>query len=64
MRNRACHAEALSHSALSSWPKGLPNGRRRAPLDETRRFFTKDHRVIVPLTVNDILDEQIAMKLA
>ena len=43
MWNRACHAVALS----------LPNGRRRAPLDETQRPFTKDHPIIVPLTVRN-----------
>ena len=37
---------------------------KRPPLDETHRSFTKDHRIIVPLTVNDILDEEIASKLA
>ena len=25
----------------------------RAPLDETQRYFTKDLRIIVPLTVKD-----------
>jgi len=39
----------------------MPEG---APLDETKRLFTKAHRVIVPLTAKDILDEEIAMKLA
>lgn len=33
-------------------------------MNEIQRYFTKEHRIIVPLTVNDILDEQIAMKLA
>ncbi len=28
------------------------------------RFFREEHRVIVPLTVREILDEQIAHKLA
>ena len=27
--------------------------RKRASLDETQRFFTKHHRIIVPLTVKD-----------
>jgi len=31
---------------------------------EIGRFFTDEHRVIVPLTVRDILDEEIARKLA
>jgi hypothetical protein len=33
-------------------------------LTEADRFFRKEHRVIVPLTVREILDEQIARKLA
>ena len=33
-------------------------------LTEIDRFFRKSHRVIVPLTVREILDEQIAQKLA
>ena len=33
-------------------------------LREIGRFFTEEHRVIVPLTVRDILDEEIARKLA
>jgi len=31
---------------------------------EIGRFFTDEHRVIVPFTVRDILDEEIARKLA
>ena len=31
---------------------------------EIGRFFKDDHKVIVPLTVREILDEEIAMKLA
>jgi restriction endonuclease Mrr len=31
---------------------------------EISRFFREEHRVIVPFTVRDILDEQIAQKLA
>jgi len=30
---------------------------------EIGRFFTEEHRVIVPITVRDILDEEIARKL-
>lgn len=33
-------------------------------IHEINSFFKKQHRVIVPLTVREILDEQIAMKLA
>ena len=33
-------------------------------MNEIQRFFTKEHRIIVPLTVDDILNEEIAMKLA
>ena len=33
-------------------------------LAEIGRFFREEHRVIVPLTVREILDEQIAHKLA
>lgn len=33
-------------------------------LREIDRFFKADHAVIVPLTVREILDEQIARKLA
>ncbi|HPW21241.1 MAG TPA: hypothetical protein PLE61_10570 [Vicinamibacterales bacterium] len=33
-------------------------------LTEIDGFFRRSHRVIVPLTVREILDEQIAMKLA
>ena len=33
-------------------------------MNEIQHFFTREHRVIVPLTVSDILNEQIAMKLA
>lgn len=33
-------------------------------LREIDRFFKADHAVIIPLTVNEILDEQIARKLA
>ncbi len=32
-------------------------------LTEIQRFFTSEHRIIVPLTVREILEEQIAMKL-
>jgi DNA modification methylase len=35
----------------------------RDALDEIGRFFRSQHRVIVPLTVREILDEQIAHKL-
>lgn len=35
----------------------------RDALDEIGRFFRAEHRVIVPLTVREILDEQIAHKL-
>jgi len=31
---------------------------------EIQAFFTKSHKVIIPLTVREILDEHIAMKLA
>ena len=45
---------------LSSW-----NLLRLAPdVKEIERFFKQTKRVIVPLTVRDILDEQIAHKLA
>ena len=33
-------------------------------LREIDRFFKADHAVIIPLTVQEILDEQIARKLA
>jgi DNA modification methylase len=33
-------------------------------LIEIQRYFSKEHRIIVPLTVNDILNEHIARKLA
>jgi restriction endonuclease Mrr len=33
-------------------------------LREIDRFFKEDHAVIIPLTVREILDEQIARKLA
>jgi DNA modification methylase len=33
-------------------------------LHEINSFFVKQHRVIIPLTVREILDEHIAMKLA
>ena len=33
-------------------------------LREIDRFSKADHAVIIPLTVQEILDEQIAMKLA
>jgi len=33
-------------------------------LAEVERFFKAEHRVIVPLTVDDILNEQLARKLA
>ena len=35
----------------------------RDALEEIGRFFCGEHRVIVPLTVREILDEQIAHKL-
>ena len=31
---------------------------------EIDRFFREEHRIIVPLTVQEILDEEIARKLA
>jgi len=31
---------------------------------EISRFFREEHRVIIPITVREILDEQIAHKLA
>ena len=33
-------------------------------LREIDRFFKEEHRIIVPLTVREILDEEIARKLA
>ena len=33
-------------------------------LREIDRFVREDHRIIVPLTVREILDEEIAKKLA
>jgi hypothetical protein len=33
-------------------------------LEEVGRFFRSDHRVIVALTVKEILEERIAQKLA
>jgi hypothetical protein len=33
-------------------------------LREIDRFFREEHRIIIPLTVRDILDEEIARKLA
>ena len=33
-------------------------------ITEIARFFREEHRVIIPLTVREILDEQIAHKLA
>jgi hypothetical protein len=33
-------------------------------LREIDRFFKKEHRIIIPLTVREILDEKIAKKLA
>ncbi len=33
-------------------------------LTEVDRFFRQSHKVIVPFTVNEILEEQIAQKLA
>ncbi|MCX7015135.1 MAG: hypothetical protein NTW86_21715 [Candidatus Sumerlaeota bacterium] len=33
-------------------------------LSEIQSFFTKSGKAIIPLTVSEILDEQIAMKLA
>lgn len=32
-------------------------------LTEIQAFFKRSHRAIVPLTVQEILDEQVAMKL-
>jgi hypothetical protein len=32
-------------------------------LREIDRFFREEHRIIVPLTVREILDEEIARKL-
>ena len=31
---------------------------------EIQRFFVEEQRIIIPVTVRDILDEQIAHKLA
>ena len=33
-------------------------------LTEINAFFVKSHKVIIPLTVKEILEEQIARKLA
>jgi restriction endonuclease Mrr len=33
-------------------------------LSEIEQFFKRSHKVIVPLTVNDILNEHLARKLA
>ncbi|MCX7047759.1 MAG: hypothetical protein NTX50_20020 [Candidatus Sumerlaeota bacterium] len=33
-------------------------------LEEISAFFKRSHKVIIPLTVREILDEHIAMKLA
>jgi len=57
-------------SALDTAPAAVVSfvRRRSAPAlqvpTEVQRFFKKEHRTIVPLTVKDILDEEIAMKLA
>ncbi len=37
---------------------------RRPGTGSRQRFFAAEHRVIVPLTVREILDEEIARKLA
>jgi|GEM_PF-1607251 len=39
-------------------------GYTQEAMSEIGRFFTAEHKVIVPLTVREILDEQIAAKLA
>jgi DNA modification methylase len=36
----------------------------RDALDEIDRYFREEHRIIIPLTVRDILDQDIAKKLA
>ncbi|MGA2903690.1 MAG: hypothetical protein ABSD98_07655 [Candidatus Korobacteraceae bacterium] len=36
----------------------------RDALTEVDAFFRREHTVIIPLTVREILDEQIAQKLA
>ena len=36
----------------------------KKPAKKDGLLFTADHRIIVPLTVKDILDEEIGKKLA
>ena len=33
-------------------------------IQEINNFFVKQHKIIIPLTVKEILDEHIAIKLA
>jgi len=42
----------------------LAFGYTQESLSEIQRYFTAEHKVIQPLTVREILDEQIATKLA
>ena len=52
-------------SALADRNRGLFLGfdGSRMALNEVQRFCTKAHRIIVLLTVNDVLDEEIVTKL-
>ena len=55
-----------SSRAFSLAPAEGERGGVRGLLDALReidRFFKADHAVIIPLTVREILDEQIARKL-
>jgi hypothetical protein len=39
------------------------NGRADLPVSQIKSFFKRSHKVIVALTVQEILDEHIAKKL-
>jgi hypothetical protein len=53
---------AAWRSAIRAQSRGLRSG--KDALREVDAFFRREHRVIVPLTVRDILEESLARKLA
>jgi hypothetical protein len=51
------------HDRLDAWSDS-PHRKIRKRQAKVKRFFNADHAVIVPLTVQEILGEQPARKLA
>ena len=60
-----CAVVFVASSTISTFSNGSPTSDGpRLREQEIESFFKRSHKVIVALTVKEILDEQIARKLA